>query len=146
MIIPMFKYGFLIYHQEYESFLNDLQQLGVLHVIEKDYAGSEDIRHKTGFVNQLEKTIQFLEKREKAQNDYVTAGDALRMVEEIIQKQEMLESLNQELNVTRKALQKAIPWGDFSIEIISRLKAEDLHVRFFMASKKKASGKKKIKN
>ena len=42
MIVPMKKYSFLVYHREYKKFLEDLQSLGVLHVIEKESGELED--------------------------------------------------------------------------------------------------------
>ena len=30
MIVPMFKYTFLVFHQEYNQFLKNIQELGVL--------------------------------------------------------------------------------------------------------------------
>lgn len=35
MVSPMIKYSFLIYYKEYIQFLEELQKLGVLHIIEK---------------------------------------------------------------------------------------------------------------
>ena len=36
MVAAMKKYLFLAYHKEYESFLNDLRKLGMIHVVEQD--------------------------------------------------------------------------------------------------------------
>ena len=137
MIIPMHKYGFLVYHREYDNFLNDMQQHGVLHIIEKEHTSSTDFLLKTELVNRIEKTIQFLETRETMPGDLVSVDDVLKIVEEIAEKQIILESLNNELDTTQQELQKTIPWGDFSTEIITKLKADDLHVRFFILPKKK---------
>ena len=137
MIIPMQKYSFLVFHKEYGDFLKDLQQLGVLHVIEKETEISDDIREKYQLVNRVDKIIKSLEKREIEKNDNCTDSEGLKIIEEIIQKQEELEALQQELAAAHKELVKVKPWGDFSAEIINKLKDENFHVRFFITSKKK---------
>ena len=35
MITKMKKLTFLVYHKEYEQFLNSLRELGVVHIVEK---------------------------------------------------------------------------------------------------------------
>ena len=35
MITKMKKLTFLVYHKEYEEFLNSLRELGVVHIVEK---------------------------------------------------------------------------------------------------------------
>ena len=57
MIIPMQKYSFLVFHKEYDDFLKDLQQLGVLHVIEKETEISDNIREKYQLVSRIDKKI-----------------------------------------------------------------------------------------
>jgi V/A-type H+-transporting ATPase subunit I len=133
----MYKYGFFVYHQEYADFLNDIQQLGVLHVVEREHEGGFEIMQKSVLVNRIEKMIQFLEKRNPVPKKLTIPKDASAIVDEIAQKQELLENLNQELEAWRKERQKVIPWGDFSTELIQKLKIMDLNVRFFMISKKK---------
>lgn len=141
MIIQMQKYSLLVFHKEYGDFLKDLQQLGMFHVIEKETEITDDIRKKYQFVNRIEKIIKFLEKRETEKNDNFSDSDGLNIIEEIIKKQEKLESLHQELIVAHKELLKVEPWGDFSAEIINKLKEKYFYLRFFITSKKKFNNK-----
>lgn len=137
----MQKYSLLVFHKEYGDFLKDLQQLGMFHVIEKETEITDDIRKKYQFVNRIEKIIKFLEKRETEKNDNFSDSDGLNIIEEIIKKQEKLESLHQELIVAHKELLKVEPWGDFSAEIINKLKEKYFYLRFFITSKKKFNNK-----
>jgi len=141
MIIPMQKYSFLVYHKEYAAFLKDLQQLGVLHIIEKEAEISDDIKEKYQLVNRIDKIIKSLEKRETEKTGNCPDSDGLKIIEEIIQKQEELEALKQELATAHKELAKIMPWGDFSAEIINKLKDKNLYVRFYITSKKKFNTK-----
>ncbi|MCD4772523.1 MAG: hypothetical protein K8R41_06730 [Bacteroidales bacterium] len=137
----MQKYSFLVYHKEYGDFLKNLQELGVLHVIEKETEISDDIKEKYQLVNRIDKIIKSLEKRETEKTDNCPDLDGLKIIEEIIQKQKELDTLHQELATTHKELIKIKPWGDFSAEIINKLKDENFYLKFFLASKKKFNTK-----
>lgn len=137
MIIPMQKYSFLVFHKEYNKFLKDLQDLGALHIIEKETEISDEVREKYQLVNRIDKIIKSLEKRETEKSDKCADSDGLKIIEEIIQKQEELEVLQNELAVAHKELIKIKPWGDFSAETINKLKDENFFLKFFLVSKKK---------
>ena len=38
MIVPMRKYSFLIYHKDYDQFVDKLYELGVVQIIDKESA------------------------------------------------------------------------------------------------------------
>ncbi|WP_321308672.1 V-type ATPase 116kDa subunit family protein [Marinifilum fragile] len=137
MIVPMQKYSFLIYHKEYKDFLKELQELGVLHVVEKDNIkkAEEDVKHQ--FVSDIDSLIQFLQKREVAQGVDSNDKDVLKLVEDVKQKQKDLAALQQEMDAAYKELEIAKPWGEFSMESIQKLKEQDIYLRFFIGSKKK---------
>ena len=42
MITKMKKLTFLVYHKEYEAFLNGVRDLGVVHVAEKQQGGADN--------------------------------------------------------------------------------------------------------
>ncbi|MDQ2180202.1 V-type ATP synthase subunit I [Marinifilum sp. D714] len=137
MIVPMQKYSFLIYHKEYKDFLKELQELGVLHVVEKDNIkkAEDDVKHQ--FLSDIDFLIQFLQKREIAQGVDSNNKDVLKLVEDVKQKQKDLAALQQEMDAAYKELEIAKPWGEFSIESIQKLKEQDIYLRFFIGSKKK---------
>lgn len=137
MIIKMHKYTFLIFYKEYNSFLESIQQQGVLHIVEKKESVSDEIKQKYVQINQFEKTIQFLEKREIEQTNKKQDADGKEVMHEIIEFQNKLEALLLELDDTTRKLQKAKPWGNFSHKIIQKLEIENIHLKFYIASKKK---------
>lgn len=138
MIIPMQKYSFLVYHKEYSAFLQNLQDLGVLHVIEKKTEVSEELSEQYKLLSRFDRIIKFLERREKEKEDKESA-DGLTIIEEITERQNESENLNQELITLKKEIIKVKPWGDFSAELIEKLKMNNLVMRFFISSKKKFS-------
>lgn len=137
MIVPMLKYTFLVFHKEYNRFLEELQELGVVHVAEKDTRVTDEIREKCNRIDRFGKAIQFLKKREQP----VAAGEDPRggdeILEEIVRKQAELEELEATLEETRKELNRALPWGRFSPELIDDLRKANIGLRFFTASRKK---------
>lgn len=137
MIVPMHKYTFIIFHKEYRSFLEELQQLGVLHVVEKEIEATNKIKNKCLQINLFDKTIKFLKKREPVQKTNTQVSDGISIVNLILEKQKELETLELKLEDAKKELSKAQPWGDFYLEIIQKLKEEKIQLRFFTASKKK---------
>ncbi len=137
MIIPMYKYSFLVYHKEYSSFLKKLQQIGVLHIIEKETETVSDIQKKLQLIKRLDKTIKFLEKREVEETNKHTASYGIEIIEEINNKQEELEQLHQNLASAKKGLNSVLPWGEFSTENITKLNTENLYLKFFITSEKK---------
>lgn len=139
MIVPMHKYSFLVFHKEYHSFLEKLQQLGVLHVVKKNAHISDEIKEKYQQLNRLNKTIQFLQKRENPKEVSLSQTDVLTIINEIEEKQDEQETLDVKLEELNKNLQKARPWGIFSPEVIQKLKEENIFLRYFISSKKKLS-------
>jgi len=137
MIVPMHKYTFMVFHKEYRNFLEELQQLGVLHVVEKDIEATYEIKNKCLQINKFDETIQFLKKRDTIQNMDTTDSDGISIVNYIVEKQKELEALDLKLEDAKKKQLKAQPWGDFSPVIIRNLEEEKVHIHFFIASKKK---------
>lgn len=138
MIIPMYKYYFLVFYKDYDPFLENIQKLGVVHVVEKEIKLSDTIKEKYRLIEQLEKTTDFLEKRQIPQHEEMEVeSDGIKTMNAVFSKQKELEILEQELEEEKKELKKAKPWGDFSHEILEKLKEKNLSVRFFTGSKKK---------
>ena len=140
MITAMKKYSFLIYHKEYTEFLNGLQNLGVLHVIEKQSGEPEDenLRDQYQQVNQLNNAIKLLTRR----NIPPTEGDSKKndgmvILNEILNIQAQNESNLQKLSGIEKDIALVEPWGDFSFENIKKLKEHAMTVRFFTSSTSK---------
>lgn len=139
MIVPMKKYSFLIYHKEYDAFLDGLQHAGVLHVIEKQ-AGepeNEKLREDYNTVNQLNNAIKLLKRRDVEQEDNPAAKDGHIILKEIRNIQNERESNTQKIAALKKDINTLEPWGNFSHDNVERLKKFGLHVRFFISASSK---------
>ncbi len=137
MIVPMQKYSFLIFHQEYNSFLTDIQNIGVVHIIEKKIEITDEIKEQYKLLSSYEKAIKFLGKRKQETVKSETDIDGAFVLKNIIEKQKKEENLKQNLISENKELQKVEPWGDFSKQLIEKLREENIYIRFFVTSTKK---------
>ncbi len=139
MIIPMRKYAFMVYHKEYDQFLQTLRDLGVVHIKEtKSISDHADLQQminerkrvtallrKFKHVNEQDKSITLAPVRE------LTKEEGLKLVDSI----ETMEDQKTQLQSVRQSLLKDIDymgfWGDFSYTNINHLKKAGFDVTFF---------------
>ncbi len=117
MITQMKKYTFLVFHREYEAFLEQLRDLGVVHVTEKA-AGIADDAH--------------------LQELLAKADNARKLIAQGVPDQLLNEkaALEQRIATTQKEADKMAIWGDFSAERMEQLKAAGYTLRYFSCPKK----------
>ncbi|MBN1949790.1 MAG: hypothetical protein JW801_01215, partial [Bacteroidales bacterium] len=131
----MKKYAFLVYHKEYIDFLKGIQDIGVLHVIEKESGEieEEEIHIKYEQLSKLNDALKFLSKRnvEKAEEkEEKRSGEEI--LTELTKLRTDLEDYTQRLAHLNKEKQVAEPWGEFSWETIDKLKEAGYHLDFFL--------------
>ena len=117
MITQMKKYTFLVFHREYEAFLEQLREAGVVHITEKA-AGMADDAHLQELLAKAEQTRKII-----AQG----APDQL-LTEKA--------NLEQRIASTKKEADRMAIWGDFSTERLEQLKAAGYTLRYFSCAKK----------
>ena len=117
MITQMKKYTFLVFHREYEAFLEQLRDLGVVHVTEKA-AGMADDAHLQ----------ELLAKADNARK-LIAQGAPDQLLQE-------KATLEQRIAATQKEADKMAVWGDFSAERMEQLKAAGYTLRYFTCPKK----------
>jgi len=137
MITPMLKYSFLIYHKEYIPFLEKLQELGVLHIIEKKKEVDDNIKSSLHQISEINKALKFLGTRNKDEAPGQTQMDGLLLVQSIKSLNEEINLIEQDLITLNKDIQKAEPWGDFDIEMLDKFESINIHIRFFVCPEKK---------
>ncbi len=117
MITQMKKYTFLVFHREYEAFLEQLREAGVVHVTEKAAGMAED-EHLQQLLTETDKTRKLI---------------AQGAPDQLLQEKAALE---QRIAATKKEADKMAVWGDFSAERIEYLKKAGYTLRYFTCSKK----------
>lgn len=133
----MVKYSFLIYHKEYDSFLNNLQELGVLHIAEKATEYDEQTQKALSRIKDINDTLRFLSKRGQEESPADDGMRAADIIQHIRQGKEEIDRIEQELITLKKDIDKARPWGDFSADMKEKLKKLNLTPRFFTISEKR---------
>ncbi|MDD3789549.1 MAG: V-type ATPase 116kDa subunit family protein [Petrimonas sp.] len=138
MVTKMKKLTFLIYHKDYDQFLHDLRDLGLVHVVENK-TNKEQSAQLDAFNSQWKKLTdakKLLEKQIDKKNPLeenpvdVQKGFGLpAMIEKI---QEERSTLVQQLQVAKRERDALMPWGNFDPENITRLKEAGHYLDFFV--------------
>ena len=139
MITKMKKLTFLIYHKEYEAFLEQIRALGVVHVVERQRGEMDAILQ--GFLqkrNLYKNTLQGMYNRAGKQPADVVTQDV--SPDELVQQYEELlariQELSQRLPVIDKEKAQMEIWGDFDWKSIERLKNAGWYIQFYTCSEK----------
>jgi len=137
MIVAMQKYSFLVYHKDYPDFLEQLRDLGVVHVVQKQADVSEAVRGKYETVRLYDSAIKFLGSRNPDGQKGTTHLKGEEVLEKLATLHSEMENRKQQLGILSKELVSVAPWGDFSTETIQRLKDNSLHLRYFICAERK---------
>lgn len=139
MITKMKKLTFLVYHKEYEDFLNSLRELGVVHVVEKQQGVAdnaelqENIRLSTRLTNAI-KLLQNLKTEGTPSKEGGVADRGAEVLEEIDTLSNEKAKLTQQLQTYAKDRDALQVWGSFEPENIQRLKEAGYIIGFYTCS------------
>ena len=139
MITKMNKYSFLIYHKEYETFLDKLRELGVVH-IEVRQAGEMDenlqalLQKHTSYKN-LHKEMAVYASLAESQIPVsgITVKEAIDGYEVL---RDRLQAFNQQLPALEKEIAQMEVWGEFDWKVIEELKENGWFLQFFCCPEK----------
>lgn len=140
MISKMKKLAFLIYHKDYDTFLEQVRNLGVVHVVTKSQgeAENQDLQATIRLSTRYAAAIKLLEGMNVKAADK-TSGNADKG-EQVLDKLEALQQHDTETNHRIQAIEKEItamePWGDFKMESLKRLRDAGYEVGFYICSDK----------
>ena len=146
MITKMTKYDFLVFHAQYNDFLEKLRAVGVLHVatLEEGDANLELVREKLALQARIDKQIDTASALINAYNSAkgatpltlapaaaLSLDEGLALLEQFEQHQAEAEALRQEVIAAERELQRMAPWGDFSAEQFARLADAGFKIGFY---------------
>lgn len=144
MIEKMKKFTFLLTHREYEGFLEQIRELGVVHVEElQQGATSSELQQAMDTVSRYQAALQLLSNAAKTYVPDANAGVKLAdckpsaLLERIEALQAEENKLLHDMDSTRKNIARLEPWGEFSMQQVRRIEsATGLRVHFFRCSSK----------
>ena len=137
MILPMFKYSFIVFHKDYENFLEKLGQLGVLDVIEREGINKEEelsddhelierINTALTILQQVKKDSEY--KKEKDSFDHEGILQTLEKTEYLAEKVREIEA---ELDEIQLEIERLEPWGDFSTDDLEKLNQAGYEINLY---------------
>jgi len=118
MITQMKKYTFLVFHRDYEPFLQQLRDLGVVHITQKAAGLIED-----------NEALQAALQHEDALRKLIAQGAPDQLIAE-------RNEVNERIAAAKESAQQAAIWGDFDAARIQALKDAGYTLRFFECSSK----------
>ena len=116
MITQMKKYTFLVFHRDYETFLTQLRDLGVVHITEK----------AAGLIENDE-TLQAALQHEDELRRLINQGAPDQLLQE-------RNAIEERIAAAKEAAQQAAVWGDFDAKRIAALKEAGYSLRFFVCT------------
>ena len=127
MIVPMVKYAFVLHHNSLDSFLADLQKLGMVDV-ERHSAQLDDKANKLFLQSErYDSTYKQLSLIDVG-NEQLSPVD--ESVEDLLNSYETLIAEREQLDNKAKRLEKDIseaePWGIFDNDIIDKISALEI--------------------
>ncbi len=135
MIVPMRKYSFLIYHLDKNQFLENLMDIGVLHMISKGDLGDEGTERKLAEIRETEEVLQRFKKRKYDPASFQKLKESLPNLSSITSLEREYEDCIHEKESLEADLALIKPWGEFSWTDIRNLEDKaNLEVRFFAAN------------
>lgn len=137
MIVPMYKYSFIVYHREYDEFLKNLSSLGVVDVVVTRYDVDDNIRNKLLLQAQFTDMIRFLTGRNIPQVPADTEKDGSTVIAEVKEIQSKIEKLTHKTGLLKKEIALADPWGEYSTDLIQKLHNEGYTIRFFITPERR---------
>lgn len=133
MIAKMKKLTFLVYHKEYDAFLEELRQVGVVHVVKRQ-CGEMDARLQQ-LTRQWTLCKKVLADMQTVADGYMASSQEGEP-EAILSLYDDYQKRRQELEAKLPQLDKNIallePWGNFDYASVQRLKEVGWNLHFFI--------------
>lgn len=131
MIVPMYKYAFLVYHSDYRNFLKDIRKIGVVHISTKNDELTPEMQELFRHLNEVDKAAKKLDMLEPEKTDVKTD---LKTGEEVFNRlkdieKEMEHNHHQVLQLEKEKKQ-LFPWGDFDWDKVRKLEEKGVLIRF----------------
>ena len=136
MISKMNKLSFLIYHKEYEMFLEKLRELGVVHVEKRQ--GAEMDANLQAFMQKCTAYQSLLKSMTLAAASFegtASGAPSTLTIEQVVDsyesQQEHIQALNMQLPVLDKEIDAMEVWGEFDWNVIEQLKVNGWQLQFY---------------
>ncbi len=139
MIVPMEKLSLLIFHKDYQAFLGELREKGVVHIHEnkKKSAEDEQLKQKLVLIKRIGEMIRLLGKRQQETEGKMPEEKGAELLQSLENSYKRQEQIDQQLLSLKKDGALYEPWGTFSKERIEELGKAGWDMRFFTVPDRK---------
>ena len=140
MVARMKKFMFLAYHKDYRQFLDDLGNLGLIHVAESKQAAEDNedmyrLLSQSKLLREAKTTLErLIDKKEEIAFNTPNADVGKLLPQKIEEIEDARATLVQQLQVSVKERESLLPWGQFDPEQIAKLEDAGWKVNFFVVS------------
>ncbi|WP_314942315.1 V-type ATPase 116kDa subunit family protein [Porphyromonas endodontalis] len=141
MIEKMQKYLFLIYHREYEGFLQSLRELGVVHIKEtkspKQFDNLQALLAKRKDLADLRRRVKSLRSKDAPEVSMILPqseeqGVAVRSeIEELMEKE---RNLANQIAAQRREIDYWSIWGDYDLDLMKKLENAGYKLHFYVVA------------
>lgn len=133
MIVDMTRYNFLLFHTDIAQFLSNIREVGLVDITTTDWVGSPDqmalaerAEHYTAVAKAMASVVG-------AGTPYPTVIDAIAAWDRATARMKEFEELLARTHIEADELSV---WGEFDPQMVARLKADGVTLRFFEVSTK----------
>lgn len=131
MIVPMYKYAFLVHHSAYKDFLKEVRKIGVVHISIKNEEPTPEMQELFRHLNEVDKAAKKLDmlvpEKTDVKPDFKTGEEVFNRLKNM--EKEMEHNHHQVLQLEKEKKQ-LLPWGDFDWEKVRKLEEKGVHIRF----------------
>jgi V/A-type H+/Na+-transporting ATPase subunit I len=131
MIIPMYKYAFLVHHSDYRNFLNNIRRIGVVHISIQNNEPTHQMQELFRQVNEVDKAVKKLESiepEEKGERPVFESGEAV--FNHLKEMEKSMERNHHRFLLLEKEKKQLTPWGDFDWNKVEELEEKGVQIRF----------------
>ena len=134
MVARMKKFTFLVFHRDYDTFLHELRELGMIHVVEQDRKAldSEELQQfmaETRRLNEAKKIlVKAIDKKSLLPPNAVSVEEGMLIPDRIAEIENEKSTLAQQLQVSLREREALRPWGNFDPGYIARLEEAGYYV------------------
>ncbi|MDR1551976.1 MAG: V-type ATP synthase subunit I [Prevotellaceae bacterium] len=141
MIVPMMKYSLIVFYKEYQSFLQQLQELGLVDITISAWKANDEERSLVEKIKNYRQAVQHLKSVAKTQKnqqniekDDIPVDKALEIYKNANGK---LIKLKAELDKISKETVELAAWGDFDANYIETLQKAGISLHFYELNEKR---------
>lgn len=139
MIEKMQKLSVLMLRSDSEDFLEELQDIGIVHLEQEYFADNEGVCELQDSIITLKKIEQSLAEYHETEFDHEPhkCADVDELCTEVNKLVEELTHLHVQKETLHKQIQSLTPWGEFDPDLIKKLEGEGVFFKYFTVNKAK---------